>query len=74
MDDLFQSATGPVIDLVADAFDQATGRNSGKWKLVLVAFIGGAVLVAWIVRRQRAQHAPSAPGGPTPLATATDGA
>jgi hypothetical protein len=56
MGDLLENAS---IDLVAETIDQLTGRSHKKWAVMLLAFVLGAAVAAWLIRKQLATRGSS---------------
>jgi hypothetical protein len=50
MDDLVQQIG---MSLVEETVDQFTGRSRKKWAVALVAFVAGAAIAGYLLRRRR---------------------
>lgn len=40
------------VDLIEETIDQLTGRSRKKWAVMLLAFVVGAALTAYLLRRR----------------------
>jgi len=40
-------------EILDEAFDEAIGRSSKRWALLLLAFVLGGALAFWLVQRSR---------------------
>ena len=51
----------PAAAIVEEALEEAVGRSSKKWALVVVALVVGALAACWWMRRARSIDLPGAP-------------
>jgi hypothetical protein len=57
-------------ELLDEALDEATGRSSRRFALVLVCLLFGAVLALWLTRRQAMGGQAAEPVGDAPPSSA----